>query len=198
MMKLHHHPISPYARMVRVTAHELGIADQIELVMTEGLGPVVAHPQIVRENPLGKIPTLVTDQGTPIYDSRVIIEYLLHHAGDETLLPREPVARFRVLTLQALAQGIADAALQYRYESFARPESLRWPEYMARQKERILTAASAAREYETLSIGSIALACALGYLDIRMPEINWRDAAHGLAAWHLEFSKRPSMEATKP
>lgn len=197
MMKLHYSPFSPFARMVRVTAHELGIADQIELVLAEGMGPVVPHEKVMRDNPLGKIPALVTDHGTALYDSRVIIEYLLHHAGNDTLLPDEPVKRFRVRTLEALAQGMADAAVQYRYETFARPENLRWPEYAARQKDRILAAVTAASGYDVLSVGSISLACALSYLDVRMPEINWRAANAALARWHETFSERPSMLATK-
>lgn len=197
MMKLHYSPFSPFARMVRVTAHELGIADQIELVLAEGLGPVVPHPNVVRDNPLGKIPALVTDHGTALYDSRVIIEYLIHHAGNNTLLPDEPVQRFRVLTLQALAQGLADAAVQYRYETFARPENLRWPEYASRQKARILAAVAAARGFEALHVGSISLACALSYLDVRMPEIDWRTGHAAIAAWHETFSARASMLATK-
>lgn len=196
-MKLHYSPFSPFARMVRVTAHELGLADQVELVLAEGMGPVVPHENVMRDNPLGKIPALVTDHGTALYDSRVIIEYLLHHAGNDTLLPDEPVKRFRVRTLEALAQGMADAAVQYRYETFARPENLRWPEYAARQKDRILAAVAAASGYEAMSVGSISLACALSYLDVRMPEIDWRGANAVLARWHETFSERPSMLATK-
>lgn len=197
MMKLHYSPFSPFARMVRVTAHELGLADQIELLLAEGMGPVVPHENVMRDNPLGKIPALVTDHGTALYDSRVIIAYLLHHAGDEKLLPHEPVQRFRILTLEALAQGMADAAVQYRYETFARPENLRWPEYATRQKDRILAAVAAASGYEAMSVGSISLACALSYLDIRMPEIDWRGTDAALARWHETFSERPSMLATK-
>ena len=197
MMKLHYSPFSPFARMVRVVAHELGLADQVELVLAEGMGPVVPHENVMRDNPLGKIPALVTDHGTALYDSRVIIEYLRHHTGDDKLLPHEPVQRFRVLTLEALAQGMADAAVQYRYETFARPENLRWPEYATRQKDRILAAVAAASGYETLSVGSIALACALSYLDVRMPEIDWRQANAALARWHETFSARASMLATK-
>jgi glutathione S-transferase len=197
MMKLHYSPFSPFARIVRVVAHELGVSDQVELVLAEGMGPVVPHEIVIRDNPLGKIPALVTDHGTALYDSRVIVEYLIHHAGNHSLLPQEPVQRFRVLTLQALAQGLADAAVQYRYETFARPENLRWPEYATRQRERILAAVGAAKGYEALDVGSISLACALSYLDIRMPEIDWRADHAALSRWHETFSARPSMMATK-
>lgn len=197
-MKLHYSPFSPFARMVRVVAHELGLAGQIELVLAEGMGPVVPHEVVRRDNPLGKIPTLVTDHGSAIHDSRVILEYLVHHAGNEALLPHEPVARFRVLVGQALAQGLADAAVQYRYETFARPEAKRWNEYAERQKTRILDAVKAAKDYDGVDLASISLACALAYLDVRMPEIDWRAANPALASWHAKFSKRPSMQATKP
>ena len=197
-MKLHYSPFSPFARMVRVVAHEVGLADQIELVLAEGMGPVVPHDGVRRDNPLGKIPALVTDHGTPLHDSRVIVEYLVHHAGNQTLLPQEPVARFRVLVAQALAQGLADAAVQYRYETFARPEAKRWSEYAERQKFRILDAVKAAKDYEGVDVGSISLACALSYLDVRMPEIDWRAANSTLAEWHAKFSHRASMKATQP
>lgn len=202
-MKLNYATASPYARMCVVTAHEAGIRDQLELVMIDAISPIAPHAEVSKANPLGKIPALITEHGHAIYDSRVIIEFLLHHAGNKALLPDEPVQRFRILTLQALGQGIADAALLYRYETFARPEPHRWPEWTARQAARIRSAcddlaAGWMKELKTVNVGSIAAACALGYLDFRMPEIGWRDGRGALADWFAEFSARPSMAATKP
>ena len=194
-MKLLCSPTSPFVRMVRVLAHELG--QPLELVAVEGLLPTSPHAELVRANPLGKLPCLITDHGSALFDSRVILEYLLHHAGNHTLLPDEPVARFRVLTLLALAQGMCDAGVQLRYETFARPEGLRWPEYAARQRQRMLDAAAHARDYAPFNLGSIGLAAALAYCDFRFPEVDWRAANPALAAWFAETSERPSMQATK-
>jgi glutathione S-transferase len=121
-VKLHFNPASPFVRMVRVTAHEVGVADQIELVPTGGVSPVEVHARVAADNPLGKIPCLVTDHGHSLFDARVICEYLAHHAGRTDLFPHEPVKRFRSLTVQALAHGIADAgrALPLRNRDAAR------------------------------------------------------------------------------
>jgi glutathione S-transferase len=123
-MKLHYSPTSPFARMVLVTAHEVGLADKITLLHAGAVPPTEVHPVITPDNPLGKVPCLVTDHGHALYDSRVICEYLAHHGGRE-LFPDEPVKRFRVLTLQALAQGICDAGVSFRYETGSLRASLR-------------------------------------------------------------------------
>ena len=197
-MKLHYSATSPYARMVRVLAIELGIEKQIELVMAEGLLPMNVHAALTAVNPLGKVPTLETDHGTAIYDSRVILEYLAHHAGDHSMLPQEPVQHFKVQVLSALAQGILDAGVAHRYETFVRPEAMRWPEYIERQKQRILDSVKVATDFEAISIGAISMACALSFLDFRMADLDWRSANPALASWYAEFAKRPSMEQTKP
>ena len=202
-MKLHHNPASPFVRIVRVTAHELGLADQIEEVHTGVFLPVEVHASVNADNPLGKIPALVTHHGTALYDSRVICEYLTHHAGDKTLLPDEPVARFANLTMQALAQGIADSAVNLRYESALRPEKLRWADWIERQTARINNALDAlensrAEELGDVNLGTISVACVLGYLDFRWPDWGWRDGRSKLAAFYEKFSAKPSMQATLP
>ena len=136
-MKLHFNAASPFVRMVRVTAHEAGVADQVELVAAGVLSPAEVHEAVAAVNPLGKIPCLVTDHGHPLFDARVICEYLAHHGGHTELYPHEPVKRFRVLTVQALAHGIADAGVLYRYETVIRPQALRWDAYAERQFRRI-------------------------------------------------------------
>lgn len=200
-MKLHFNPASPYVRMVRVTAAEVGLADEIELVHTGMVLPNEAHAAVTADNPLGKIPTLVTDHGHALYDSRVICEYLAHRGGDKDLYPDEPVQRFHILTLQTLAQGICDAAILYRYEMFMRPEELRWQSWADRQMQRMKAAVAEidANWSETLSSlngASISVAVMCSYLDFRFPDIGWKNDHKALAEFYEEFSKRPSMTST--
>jgi glutathione S-transferase len=123
-MKLFYSPTSPYARKVLLAAHQLGLIDRIELIGS-ALSPIACDPQVAERNPLGKIPALVTDDGQALYDSRVIVEYL-ESLSEGTLLPAAPdPARWTALRHQALADGLQDAALLARYETFLRPEPLR-------------------------------------------------------------------------
>lgn len=202
-MKLHFNPASPFVRMVTVTANELGIRDQIEDVPTGEFLPIKVHGGVSADNPLGRIPALVTDHGTAIHDSRVICEYLCHHAGDKEILPDEPVKRFRYLTLQSLAVGVMDTGVALRYETFLRPEDKRWPEWIARQQARLTAALDDIEnnwktELSSMNCGSIAVACMLGYLDFRYTSMGWRDGRPNLAAFYEGFAKRPSMMATMP
>ncbi len=201
-MRLHHNPASPFVRMVRVTAHEVGLTERITLVPSGAISPVEVHGAVSIDNPLGKIPCLVTDHGHALYDSRVICEYLAHRGGHDELFPDEPVKRFRVLTLQALAQGVCDAGVSYRYETFARPKELQWKSWADRQKTRVLAALddagrTFASDLDDVNAGTIALACALGYLDFRLGEWAWRDGRPELTSFYAEFSQRPSMQATQ-
>jgi glutathione S-transferase len=200
-MKLHFNPASPFVRMVRVTAHEAGVADEIELVATGGVSPVEVHPRVAADNPLGKIPCLVTDHGHSLFDARVICEYIAHHAGRTDLFPHEPVKRFRILTVQALAHGIADAGVLYRYETVMRPEALRWEAFGERQLKRIDDALDGfethwAGDLAEVTTGAIAAASALSYLDFRFAHRPWRDGRPKLAAFYETFDQRPSMQAT--
>lgn len=202
-MKLHHNPASPFVRIVRITARELGIEDQVEEIHTGVFLPVEAHAAVVADNPLGRIPALITDHGYVLYDSRVIVEYLVHSAGNLDLLPHEPVARFAILTLQALAQGIADSAVSLRYETALRPENLRWPDWSDRQTARIDNALDTlendrADELSALNIGTISVAAVLGYLDFRWPDWGWREGRPKLQSFYEDFSARPSMQSTIP
>ena len=201
-MKLHFNPASPFVRMVRVTAHEAGVADQIEVVATGAVSPVEVHEKVAADNPLGKIPCLVTDHGHPLFDARVICEYLAHHGGHAGLYPHEPVKRFRVLTVQALAHGIADAAVLHRYETAMRPEALRWHEFAARQLKRIDDALDALegrwpKDLGEVTGGTVAAACALSYLDFRFADRPWREDRPQLAEFYESFARRPSMTATE-
>ena len=201
-MKLHFNPASPFVRMVRVTAHEAGVAGEIELVASGAISPVEVHQRIAADNPLGKIPCLVTDHGHALYDSRVICEYLAHHGGNAGLYPHEPVKRFRALTVQALGHGIAEAAVLCRYETVMRPAELRWDAFAERQLKRIEDALDALAgrwvgDLKEVTAGAVAAACALSYLDFRFADRPWRDRRPELAAFYQVFAKRPSMLASE-
>lgn len=201
-MKLHYNPASPFVRMVLVTAHEAGLADHVELVPTGAISPVEVHPAVAADNPLGRIPCLITDHGYALYDSRVIGEYLAHHGGHSEFLPDEPVRRFRVLTVQTLAHGVAEAAVLLRYETVMRPAELQWPAYAERQRTRMTAALDHleqrwAGELSQVTAASIWTAAALGYLDFRFADWPWRDDRPRLTAFYDAFAQRPSMQATK-
>ena len=201
-MKLHFNPASPFVRMVRVTAHEAGVADGIENVPTGAVPPVEVHEGIAADNPLGKVPCLVTDHGHALFDARVICEYLAHHGGNAGLYPHEPVRRFRVLTMQALGHGIADAAVLHRYETAMRPEALRWDAFAGRQLGRIDAALDALEgrwiaDLREVTAGAITAACALSYLDFRFAHRPWREARPKLADFYEAFANRPSMLASE-
>jgi glutathione S-transferase len=200
-MKLFHAAASPFVRKCLVSAHELGLRERLELV------PAAAHPvnrdrTLVASNPLGKIPTLITDDGAVLYDSRVICEYLNALAGGHLLPPYGP-ARWRVLVDQALADGVMDAAVLVRYESAVRPEKLRWNDWIAGQLEKVTCGLAELERrarclVERVDAGTIAVGCALGYLDFRFASLEWRAKCPETAAWFEQFAKRESMVATRP
>jgi glutathione S-transferase len=202
MMKLHFHPASPFVRMVRIVAHEVGLEGQLDLVPAGNMAPIEVNQQVAATNPLGKLPALITDHGHPLHDSRVICEYLVHRSGRSDLLPDEPVRRFRILTLESQALGIADAAVAWRYEMVMRPEALHWDKWATRQETRVMMALDDIEANWTASlgevdVGTIALAAALGYLDFRLPQWDWRSGRPAVTGYHAEFAKRPSMVATE-
>jgi glutathione S-transferase len=200
-LKIYYAAASPFARKCLVAAHELGLRERIELV------PAAAHPvdrdmAVVAQNPLGKIPTLIADDGMVLYDSRVICEYL-DALGGSRLVPRGGIARWRVLVDQSLADGMMDAAVLARYETVVRPEALRWDDWTAGQLAKVRSGldaleARAASLGERVDLGTIAFACALGYLDFRFPSLRWRDERPTTAAWFQTFAARESMVATRP
>lgn len=201
-MKLHYAPASPFARKVRVVALETGLDRDIEPHAIT-VSPVNPNLNLARDNPLIKVPTLITVDGTALFDSRVICEYLDGlHAGRK-FFPANGPARWQALRQQALCDGVLDAAVLCRYEAAVRPKEFQWSEWRAGQLGKI-AAALAALEREAaslegeLTIGSVTAACALGYLDFRLPEINWRDGAPALSRWFAKVSARQSFLATAP
>ncbi len=200
-MKLYHSNTSPFVRKVMVLLHEAGALDRVELSPAMGT-PLNPGTMPVDQNPLGKIPALVRDDGGVIYDSRVITRYLddLLKAG---LYPPAP-RLWDTLTLEATADGMTDAAVLIRYELHVRPEGSRshdWAEAQWQKIDRALSAVEARWIHHLsgpLDMGQVALACGLGYLDFRMADRDWRKGRPALAAWAATIMDSAAMRATNP
>ena len=192
-------PPSPFGRKVKIAAAHLGLSDRLQVVMADTNDP---SDSLREQNPLGKIPVLIFDDGTTLFDSRVILEWLDWEAGRGPLLPTEKDARFATLRLQALADGLTDAAILVVYEGRFRAEgerSPRWVEHQQGKIDRTLAhlEAHAPAPDAPIDAGTIALACALGYLDLRF-DGRWRTTSPRLVAWLDAFAARvPAFEATR-
>lgn len=201
-MKLWISLASPFARKPRIVAREAGLAAHIEEVET-AVSPVKANEALAPDNPLMKIPTLRTNDGVVLYDSRVICEYLDSLHGGAKLFPAAGPARWTALRVQAVGDGILDAGILRRYELLVRPENLRWQAWLDGQKEKMERAldvanADAAAFGPGFDIGQITVACAVGWLDYRFSDWNWRRNRPALTAWFERVSARPSMQQTTP
>jgi glutathione S-transferase len=198
MMILRSAPASPYGRKVKICAALMGLADQIQTVVADTNS---ADDPLRNQNPLGKIPTLVLEDGTTLYDSRVIVEYLDFLAGGGKVLPRG-AKRFAALRLQALADGLCDAALVQVYEARWREQDMRnarWLEHQAGKVDRALAALEAdpPKLTKQLHVGHVMVACALGYLDLRFAGA-WRKKHPKLRKWLDKFAARvPAFEETR-
>jgi glutathione S-transferase len=201
MMKLHWSPRSPYVRKVMIVAHELGVAQRLETVRTV-VGGTTPHLELMRDNPLGKIPTLVLQDGAIIYDSPVICEYLDTLHDGPKLFPDWP-ERLTALRRLALGDGMLDIALAWLGERF-RPVEKQSEPHMALWRAKLLACIDALeRDADALAagrftIGHIAIGIALSYLDFRFDDLAWRDGHPRLAAWHATFDARPSVQANPP
>jgi glutathione S-transferase len=200
-MKLYYSPPSPFSRKARIVAAVLGFGPRLELVTADTLNPADA---IRQKNPLGKIPVLETDEGACIYDSAVIVAYLDDLAGGGRVIPGDLQARYAALTLEALADGMTEASVLQVYETRMRAENERSANWIAHQKGKVfrglahLEATPPAQDFAggIPSVGAIALACALGYLDLRF-EGAWRADHPKLVAWLDAFSAAvPAFAAT--
>ena len=200
-MKLFHFPTSPFVRKVMIVLHETGQLDDVELINSV-VTPVAPDPAILAKNPLSKIPALERDQGPTLYDSRVICAYLDDRA--KAGLYGQGEARWDLLTLEATADGIMDAAVLMVYEGRVRPEECRWDAWVDGQWGKADRAVGAINgrwmPYLTgpMTIGQIAVGCALAYLDFRHGGRDWRTGRAALADWYEGFAARPSMTATVP
>ncbi len=198
-MILRSSPSSPFVRKVRIAISLLGFDGKTEVRETD-LND--AGDSIRKQNPLGKIPALVLDDGETLYDSRVILEYLDQLAGGGRIIPREGKARFDVLRLQALCDGVLDAGVLLVYETRYRPPEMKVQSWVERQQDKIARALAALEAapppLDALpNAGQIALACALGYLDLRFSG-EWRKNHPKLVAWHDRFAAQvPAFAATK-
>lgn len=200
-MKLFYSPASPYARKVMAFAYETGQADQIELV-TCSTTPVNRNQNVVAVNPSGRVPVLILDDGTSLFDSRVICQYLDHHHKGPKMYPADGAARWETLRREALGDGLLDAALLARYETALRPKDKFWPEWLKGQMDKIDSSLDQMEKdvagRSDVDAGQIACACAIGYLDFRFSDHEWRAARPKLAAWFGAFRERPSMVLTVP
>jgi len=199
-VKLYFSAASPYVRKVMVTAIETGLDKKIQQVPTSVV-PTKPNADIARDNPLMKVPTLVTDGGEALFDSRVVCEYLDSLHDGRKLIPASGGDRWRVLRMQALGDGILDAGIISRYELAIRPQEKQWSDWLAGQAKKITQGLDLAETENLggpLNLGQIAIACAIGWLEFRKPIGDIRPGRPKLFAWYDEFAKRPSMQATAP
>ena len=200
-MKLFHSPMSPYVRKVDVLLREL---DKLDAVAFEGVQTTAfaSDSGLLASNPLAKIPALVRPDGTTLYDSRVICQFL-NDTFSGGLYP-DGTRKWETLTLEATGDGIMDCAVSMAYEVRLRPEDEQSPAWIEAQWEKVSRALTALNTrwmshlHGPVDMGQIAVACALGYVNFRHGARNWRDGNEELSAWFDTFDSRPSMQATRP
>ena len=196
-MKLHYSQGSPFVRKVMACAILRGIDGRIDTV------PIDAHaspPELLKDNPLSKVPCLVADDGTPVFDSPVICEYLDSVGSAPKLFPAAWPERLVALRRHALGQGMLDNALPLLAEGFRPAEKQSEPhKELWRAK---LRACVEALEQEAddlaagaFTVGHLTIGAALGYLDFRFADLRWREGRPRLAAWHEAFNARPAVQA---
>ena len=201
-MRLYWSSRSPYARKVMAFAHEAGVADRIETVRTL-VSMTAPNRDLMKVNPLAKIPTLVTDDGLVLFDSSVICEYLDGLNRGQKLFPAAPAERWPALRWQALGNNMLDNLVPWRNERL-RPPPQQSPETLAafelkiRSVVSVLDAEAGALDKAKTGIGHVTIAVALGYIDFRFSDLGWRDGHARIAGWYENFFRRPSMQATIP
>ena len=200
-MRLRTSNTTPYGRKVSAVIIERGLSDRVDIVPTD---PWAADTDLPKDNPMGKVPTLVLDDGTAMFDSSLLCEYLDAMAeGGPLLYPQDGEARWRIRRLDALATGLIDASVT-RVVDRRRPADLQSKDWQDRQKAAMTRACDALEqaagtlETEAVSIAHLATACALGYLDLRFADDGWRDGRPRLAAWYEGFKTRPAIAETAP
>lgn len=197
-MQLYGSNTSPYARKIRIAAIELGVMDRITFTVFD-VGTM--QPELLKLNPLHKVPVLVTDDGRALFDSAVIAEWLDTTFGPR-LLPASGPTRWTVLQTAALADGILDAAVPARAERLRPPEQ-RSDAAIEKQLGKVARALDWLEQNDSWRVaapdlGQIGVGCAIGYLEFRLPDLAVLSSRPRLAAWYAGFSERPSMKATVP
>ena len=201
-MKLLHSPTSPFARKVRIVAAEKKLELELEFA-----DPWKPNPDLARVNPLGKVPALIMDDGTSVFDSRVIVEYLDGLSPVHRLIPDTSRDRISVKRWEAIADGLCDAAILARLEAVRPDQNESSAKQIARQRDKVgacideMARELGDREFcvgNALSLADIAAGCALGYLKFRYPDITWETAHPSLARLYKKLSARPSFKATDP
>lgn len=204
-MKLYQSSTSPFVRKVTLTAAELGLLGQIEMLDVSDAykkgGPLAREENIIKVNPLGQVPTMLTEDGTVLADSRVICEYLNHRAKGE-IFPNDPAKRWNALMEQTVGDGLLDAALLARYEGLLRPEDKRWDAWTNGQMTKLRASLAiieqkAASLGDRVDIGTITFASALAYLDLRFGDLNWRKDHPNASAWFARIEERPAFAANR-
>jgi glutathione S-transferase len=198
-MKLYFSKTSPYARKVRIAIEELGLGEQVEEIVADPFNP---PPELLVANPLSRVPTLVTDRGEALPDSQLILDYLTHRKTGLATLTRG-AKRWETLRRMQIADGIIDAAVGIVVEK-RRPESIHYIPFLDRQTATIrraldvLNADAGLLALQTPGLCEITCGAALGYLDFRLPYLEWRKEREALANWYTVFAQRASMQKTAP
>jgi len=200
MIKLISHPFSPYGRKVKITAAMKGVDGDIQMDTADTNKPV--NEELRAQNPLSKIPVMIAADGMHIYDSPVICEYVDSQSKGAKMFPPAGPARWKALAMQALGDGLMDASLSRRGEMM-RPADKQSPDALTKQagvmNRALDTLEKRIAELDgPVTIGQVTVGCALGYLDLRFADDQWRKSRPKLAAWFEAFSKRPSMSSTVP
>ena len=200
-MKLLYGGLSPFVRKVMIVAHEKGVAERLERVPAP-VNPLQPLDLAIAVNPLGKIPALTLDDGTVLYGSTVVAEYLDGLDGAPKFFPQNGT-RWVALRRNALGDGILEAGTLARIEGL-RPEDKQWSTWRDVQRLKVTNALDAAEREaaelatDDLTIGEVALICALGWLDVRLPDVAWREGRPALETWFAKVSERPAVVQTAP
>jgi glutathione S-transferase len=198
-MKLHWSPRSPFVRKVMIAAHETGLVDRLTCVRTV-VAMTEPNTNLLSDNPLSKIPTLVLDDGSPLYDSLVICEYFDAMHDGPKLFPTDSKARWTALRRHALGNGLLDMLILWRGErERQQPSQPHLDTFAVKYKATLKALEKESPEIGAtpFGIGHIAIGCALSYADFRFADLNWRAGHPQTAAWHASFSQRPSARATE-
>jgi len=192
-------PMSPFARKARMAILHLKLSEKVEFARADPMNP---DDVLRRDNPLGKIPVLMTEDGKAVYDSRVILEYLDHVAGGGIIIPDGWPARLNTLTMQAMCDGVMDACILIVYEGRHRPAAIHHPPWLDYQRGKVVRGlaafAKAPPDPAHFDVGTITAACMLGYLDMRK-QVDWRKDFAALVPWLDAFrAKHPEFDATTP